>query len=126
MQGWVVFAAAYNIGLGIFHLLFWRLFGWPDSLRPSGQVNMAITQTLNLMLSYGFFALAIGLIWATAMDGPALPGLAVAGCGFWVIRASLQPLGAKCASCPILDRLERALPADPGNAAGPVGQEFDQ
>lgn len=66
MQGWVVFATAYNIGLGIFHLLFWRLFGWPDSLRPSGQVNMAITQTLNLMLSYGFFALAIGLIWATA------------------------------------------------------------
>jgi hypothetical protein len=93
VQDWVAFgAAAYDIGFGIFHLLFWRLFGWPDSLRPSGQVNMAITQTLNLMLSYGFFAFAVGLMVAATSDGQALPGLAAAGAGFWTIRAFLQPL----------------------------------
>lgn len=93
MDAWIALvAAAYDIGLGIFHLLFWRLFGWPRSLHSSGQVNAAITQTLNLMLSYSFFAFAAGLMIAATSGGQALPGLAGAGAGFWTIRAFLQPL----------------------------------
>jgi len=93
VDAWIALvAAAYDIGLGIFHLLFWRLFGWPGSLRSSGQVNAAITQTLNLMLSYSFFVFAAGLIVAATSDWQALPSLAGAGAGFWTIRAFLQPL----------------------------------
>lgn len=85
-------AAAYDLALAVFHLMFWRLFGWPESLRPSGHVNVAITQTLNLMLTYCFVVLALGLSWAVTADASVLPGLAAAGAGFWAIRALLQPV----------------------------------
>jgi hypothetical protein len=85
-------AAAYDLALAVFHLMFWRLFGWPESLRPSGHVNVAITQTLNLMLTYCFVVLALGLAWAATADASVVAGLAAAGAGFWAIRALLQPV----------------------------------
>jgi hypothetical protein len=85
-------AAAYNIGFAIFHLLFWRLFRWPDSLHSSGKLNTAITQTLNIMLIYCFALYGATLIWA-AMASITLPHLVlIAGAGFWLFRAALQPL----------------------------------
>jgi hypothetical protein len=82
----------YNTALAIFHALFWRLFGWPGTLGPSGRRNAAITQTLNVMLTYVFAAFAAASAWAvwTMSNIPTLP-LAVAS-GFWLLRAALQPL----------------------------------
>ena len=82
---------AYDCALAVFHILFWRLFGWPARLEPSGKVNAAITQTLNVMLTYVFVAYAATIAWQlrSGAEPPAVP-LAI-GAGFWLLRAALQP-----------------------------------
>ena len=73
---WLILACAlFNLGFGVFHLLFWRLLGWPASLAPAGGLNRAVTQTLNLMLCYCFFAVALALVLAG--DGAVGRGLAL-------------------------------------------------
>jgi hypothetical protein len=83
-----VIAAAYDVAVGVFHLTFWRLFRWSDRLPASGASNAAVTQTLNIVLIYVFFAFAAGILWAEWSATPLL----IAGSGFWVLRAALQPL----------------------------------
>jgi hypothetical protein len=84
-------AAIYDFAVGVFHLMFWRLFGWSDRLPPSGPVNAAVTQTLNIVLIYVLFAFAAGILWANWFDRDATFPL-IAGAGFWLLRAALQPL----------------------------------
>lgn len=78
-------AVAYNSGFALFHALFWRLFRWPASLHPSGDLNCAITQTLNIVLTYVFVAYALAAAFAPSAV------LLLAGAGFWALRAALQP-----------------------------------
>ncbi|KAF0231730.1 MAG: hypothetical protein FD175_638 [Beijerinckiaceae bacterium] len=87
--GLILACGVYDIAFGVFHLLFWRLFGWPERLQGSGSLNTAITQTLNVMLTYVFSA--FGLALATYRTGTPDFVLLVGG-GFWALRAALQPL----------------------------------
>lgn len=84
---WLVIA--YDVGFALFHVLFWRLFAWPTSLMPSGQVNGAITQTLNVMLIYVFsaYSTALAMLPAGAERTVAL----WLGAGFWLLRTAAQP-----------------------------------
>jgi hypothetical protein len=83
-------AGALDWGFAIFHLLFWRMFGWPQSLRGSGTVNAAITQTFNWLAIYLFAACGTAFIWL-ALSGASVPPLvAMAGAGFWGLRLLLQ------------------------------------
>lgn len=84
-------AGIYNLGFAAFHIFFWRLFGWPRTLAPSGALNTAVTQTLNIVLTYVFVAAGGSLLWywAAGRDAPLLMTL---GAGFWLFRAALQPL----------------------------------
>ncbi|RQS56358.1 hypothetical protein DID96_37220 [Burkholderia sp. Bp8963] len=82
-------SAIYDLGFALFHLTFWRWFKWPQSLEKSGRLNQGITQTLNVMLSYVFVVYAASLVLAaTQTRGP----LALAGSGFWLLRAIAQPV----------------------------------
>lgn len=85
----ILASAIFDFAFGLFHLAFWRIFGWPASLAPSGKLNTAITQTLNLMLSYCIFAYGLGLLWLRSVD-PAGADLALVGSVFWLMRAVLQ------------------------------------
>jgi hypothetical protein len=85
-------AGVFDFGFALFHFLFWVLFRWPVSLKPSGAVNAAITQTLNVMLSYCLLVYGVWLIWASINALSLHPGLLLAGGGFWVLRAALQPI----------------------------------
>lgn len=89
-----VFATAsglIDLAFGTFHVLFWRLLDWPDGLKGSGRINAAITQTLNAVLIYTFFAYGGAVLWLGGSGGaPSL--LLVAGAGFWILRSGLQPL----------------------------------
>lgn len=78
-----------DLGFAVFHLLFWKLLGWPQSLEASGKLNSAVTRTLNLVLIYVFVVYGVALIW---LGENAPPGLLIAGAGFWVLRAVLQPV----------------------------------
>ncbi|MCW9013792.1 MAG: hypothetical protein OQL06_08420 [Gammaproteobacteria bacterium] len=44
----------YNIILIIFHLLFWRIFNWPEDLQKLTFLNRAIMQVLNISLMFVF------------------------------------------------------------------------
>ena len=88
---YALLAAGFDVSVGLFHLMFWRLFGWPSRLQPAGRLNAAITQTLNIMLTYVLFAYAAALTWGTLGTGPQVTLIWI-GAGFWILRASLQPL----------------------------------
>lgn len=48
-------AAIFNLAFGIFHLFFWVLLDWPGQLKRLSHVNRAVTQTLNICLTFMFF-----------------------------------------------------------------------
>tara|TARA_R100000365_G_scaffold3395_1_gene11058 strand:- start:2209 stop:2610 length:402 start_codon:yes stop_codon:yes gene_type:complete len=88
----LVACGLYNIGFAVFHVCFWILFQWPKKLRPSGTINVAITQTLNVVLTYCFIVYGGALIWAGVTSAHVPAFILLAGAGFWLLRASLQPL----------------------------------
>lgn len=88
MKAGLVFAAGLmDLSMALFHLAFWRLFHWPESLASSGRVNTAITQTMNIMLTYVFIVYGACLLMA---GHQASRFLLLAGAGFGIIRIILQ------------------------------------
>jgi hypothetical protein len=82
-------AGLLDLGFALFHAAFWRLFGWPERLEPSGRLNTAITQTLNAMLGFVFLAYGAALIWQSG-QADVHPLLPLAGAAFWGLRLALQ------------------------------------
>jgi hypothetical protein len=82
-------AGLIDLGFALFHALFWRLFGWPERLQPSGGLNTAITQTLNAMLGFVFLAYGAALLWQGWIGATAM-ALPLAGALFWILRLVLQ------------------------------------
>jgi hypothetical protein len=83
--------AAFNLAFAAFHIYFWRWLGWPSSLQRAGSTNAAITQTLNLMLTYCFAVYGSYFAWAAFNSQQPSPLLSLAGAGFWLIRTLAQP-----------------------------------
>ena len=85
-------SGVYHIGIAIFHLAFWRLFGWHTALRKLDRVNAAIMQVLNLRLTWLFLVFAtIALVYpgelvATPIGKGLLTGITL----FWLMRAVEQ------------------------------------
>lgn len=91
---WILAAAIFNFALALFHVGFWRLFRWPQTLKGSGAVNPFITQVLNLALTY-LFAVAglLCLFFPGELAGTALGQFwLLAMAGFWLARAIIQPI----------------------------------
>ncbi|WP_113156507.1 hypothetical protein [Nitratireductor sp. OM-1] len=82
----------YNLGFAAFHAAFWSLFEWPARLRPSGTINAAITQTLNIVLTYCFLVYGGALAWAAVGSIDPHPFILISGAGFWLLRTVLQPV----------------------------------
>ena len=82
-------AGLLDLGFALFHAAFWRLFGWPERLEPSGQLNTAIAQTLNAMLGFVFLAYGAVLVGQSG-QGSVHPLLPLAGAAFWSLRLVLQ------------------------------------
>ena len=90
LAAWV--AGGLDLGFAAFHVLFWRLFGWPGQLQPSGQTNAAITQTLNIVLVYVFVVYGVSILGFAWRGVPVPPALAWAAAAFWLLRTCLQPV----------------------------------
>ncbi len=87
--GLVMTAALFDLGFAAFHVAFWPMLGWPRRLAPSGAVNAAVTQTLNLMLILVFGLYGTALLWfGQAAD----TFLLACGAIFWLVRLVLQPI----------------------------------
>jgi len=65
-SGLVQFAAFLDLAVTLFHIAFWRLFRWPETLQPSGRLNTAVTQVMNIMLIFLFGTVAGALFWMGA------------------------------------------------------------
>ena len=85
-------AGIYMILLVIFHLLFWRLFNWPESLMPLDNINRSTMQVLNLGLTFLFGIIAyISLLHTTELLTTALGNsLLILLSLLWLFRAVLQ------------------------------------
>ena len=52
----------HSLAFAVFHIGFWKLFGWPGSLRSTTYPNRAIIQILNLRLIWVLFGFAAALL----------------------------------------------------------------
>lgn len=87
-----VLAGLLDLGFAAFHLLFWRLFGWPERLKASGRTNAAVTQTLNIMLTLVFVLYGAKLLHLGLQGLRADRELLGAGVLFGLVRSALQPV----------------------------------
>ena len=72
-QALVVAGGVYTIVLIIFHLLFWRIFKWPESLQTLDKVNRSTMQVLNLSITFIFVLFAyVSLMHVDELLGTAL------------------------------------------------------
>lgn len=84
--------AVYNFGFFIFHLSFWKIFGWPRTLERSGAANKAIIQIFNVLIMLVFLMMA----WVSAFQQRALLKTEIGQFMlvfiflFWALRLLLQ------------------------------------
>ncbi len=87
-----ILAGTIDLAFAVFHMLFWRAFGWPEQLHGSGPMNTAVTQTMNAVLIYCFAAYGAALIYLALQPSAAAIAavFALAGAGGWTLRTVLQ------------------------------------
>jgi len=54
----IISGGVYTVVLIIFHVLFWRIFKWPETLDSLNYVNKATMQVLNISITFIFFIFA--------------------------------------------------------------------
>ena len=88
----LVLCAIHSIGFALFHLGFWRLFGWPRTLQATTLPNRAIVQIANVQLVWVFAGVGLlcllfpGELADTPLGRALLGGMAA----FWLIRLAGQ------------------------------------
>jgi hypothetical protein len=88
----VVLGGIFNIGIAVFHMLFWQLFDWKRDLALLSFVNRQVTQILNLCLTFVFLIFAYMSLFHTAeLIGTRLGrALLLMISVFWFLRAAEQ------------------------------------
>jgi len=88
----LAFCAIHSFGFALFHLGFWRLFGWPRTLQATTLPNRAILQIANVQLVWVFTGVGLlcllfpGELAGTPLGRALLGGMAA----FWLIRLAGQ------------------------------------
>jgi hypothetical protein len=82
----------YNIGLILFHALFWRLFHWDRELRQISVLNRAIVQVMNisLMLAFALFSYISLAHTAELLTSSLGRSILILMALFWLARATQQ------------------------------------
>jgi hypothetical protein len=87
-------AGLFNLGFAVFHLAFWRLFGWPERLAALDRVNRVLPPVMNICLILLFAGLGIAIFGAPHQAAATGLGRSLMGAltVFWLARTILQPL----------------------------------
>jgi hypothetical protein len=88
----LLLCALHSFGFALFHAGFWRLFGWPRTLKDTTLANRAVIQIANVQLIWVFAG--VGLLCllypealvATPLGRAVLAGMAI----FWSLRVAAQ------------------------------------
>ena len=88
----IIIGGIYTVALIIFHLLFWRIFKWPESLETSNFINRATIQVLNISITFIFFIFAyISFLHTQELLNTQLgKSLLILISCLWLFRAVLQ------------------------------------
>jgi hypothetical protein len=89
---WIWIGGAHSLAFALFHMAFWKLFGWRQSLKAASVADRAILQILNLRLIYVFLCIAaLCFVFADDLHGTAMGRAVLAGMSlFWVGRTIEQ------------------------------------
>jgi hypothetical protein len=90
----VIAGGVYMVALIVFHLLFWRIFNWPDTLMSLNKVNKATMQVLNLAITFIFVIIAyISFAHTDELLNTGLgTSILILLSMLWLFRAALQPV----------------------------------
>ena len=88
----IISGGIFTVALIIFHLLFWRIFKWPETLKSLNYVNKATMQVLNISITFIFFIIAyISFVHTHELLNTQLgKTLLVLISGLWLFRAVQQ------------------------------------
>ncbi len=91
-QTFLFAGGVFHLALAIFHLFFWRIFHWKEDLASLTRINRAITQILNLCLTFLFFIMAyVSFVHAAELISTPLGRTMLASIAlFWILRLILQ------------------------------------
>jgi hypothetical protein len=92
MTSWIFLGGLHSLGFALFHLAFWRLFGWPRTLQATTPANRAVLQIANVQLVFVFLAVAaLCFLHGDALVGTPLGRAFLLGMSlFWVVRLLSQ------------------------------------
>jgi len=84
----LLLCALHSFGFALFHLAFWTLFRWPQTLRDTTLPNRAIAQIANVQLVWVFLCVgAACLLHPAELAGTPLGRALLGGMSlFWLIR----------------------------------------
>jgi hypothetical protein len=84
----------YHLAFVIFHMMFWKMFNWKETLKPLSSLNRAVMQVLNIHLTYFFLIIVIiSFFYINDMVNTGLgKALTFAISIFWFLRAVNQIL----------------------------------
>lgn len=89
---WIYLAGLHSLGFALFHVAFWKLFRWRQTLRSATVADRAIIQILNLRLIYVAAGVAVlcfcfaNELHSTPLGRAVLLGMSL----FWVGRTIEQ------------------------------------
>lgn len=87
----ILLAGAYDVGFGIFHLYFPKLFMWDRALPKMDLYNRGVLLALHWLMMLVFAMVGIALV--AGFGGQATSHvLLIGGAIFWTVRAGLQPV----------------------------------
>jgi hypothetical protein len=92
LESYIIIGGIYNLGLVIFHLLFWKIFNWKKGLRLLNSVDRNTIQVLNIFLTLVFFIFGyISIFHSSELISTKL-GITLLGffSFFWFLRAIAQ------------------------------------
>lgn len=88
----VILGGVYTVLLIIFHVMFWRIFKWPETLMSLSVINRSTMQVLNISITFIFFIFAyLSFVHTHDLLNSRLGQsvLSLIAC-FWLFRAGQQ------------------------------------
>lgn len=92
MQTLVITGGVLNAFLAVFHVMFWKMFNWKESLKPLDSLQRAIMQVLNIHLLMFMFMVAYMSMFQSEqmMSTPIGRGILIFVAGFYLVRVLNQ------------------------------------
>lgn len=88
----LILGGIYHVGLIVFHVSFWRIFNWPETIDSLNSVNKSTIQVLNISITFIFLIFAyISFFHTNELIGTSLgKSILVFLSILWFFRAAQQ------------------------------------